>query len=312
MQLFSYLIDGEQRSGRLVGLLGVDVQRALSVYLEENPRPAELPSFEVARLTDLAALAPELLPLIEEATNWVLQLPPDAVALQNKKTILFEFNTVTLLPPISRPGKVICIGGNYPSAQDKNGPEFPTVFLKPASGVAADQMEVCLPTIAQNVACEVELAVVIGKTGHNLSLEETANVIIGYTLANDLGDHSIEKRTSQWTSGKMFDGFTPMGPVLFTPCELMQYDGLKLYTKVNGMTVQQGSTSQMFFDVAYLVSYLSTLTTLEPGDVILTGSPKTINGQPNPAYALKPGDTIEIGIEKLCSLWNTTIAERSN
>jgi acylpyruvate hydrolase len=309
MQLFSYLKNGSKRFGRLIGLLGVDITLAVSAYGKENPRALLIDPKTFDGIDEFSSLSEEQFPIIEEVTNWVMGLPQDSPVLHNNKEMLFEYSSVTLLSPIHKPGKVICIGGNYPSSIEDHGPEYPTVFLKPSSGVAADQAEIPLPVIANDVRCEVELAVVIGKKGRNLNFEEAHNIILGYTLANDLGDHNIEKRTSQWTSGKMFDAFTPIGPILITPNEMRNLDDLLLYTKVNGETVQRGSTRQMFFDVPYLVSYLSTLTTLEPGDVILTGSPKMIHWQPNPDYSLKPGDAIEIGIENQFSLWNKVVKE---
>ena len=173
-----------------------------------------------------------------------------------------------------------------------------------------DQQSVIIPGAAESVAYEVELAVVIGKRGRNLSSKDALSVVAGYTLANDLGDRLLEKRTSQWTSGKMFDTFTPMGPYLVTPDELPDPGNLEMFTRVNDQVVQRGNTSQMFFDVPQLVSYLSTLTTLEPGDVILTGSPKLMDGEPNPLVKLKPGDVVEVNIEQLSSLVNPVINEQ--
>jgi 2-keto-4-pentenoate hydratase/2-oxohepta-3-ene-1,7-dioic acid hydratase in catechol pathway len=164
--------------------------------------------------------------------------------------------------------------------------------------------------VAESVTYEVELAVVIGKRGRNLTLQETLSVIAGYTIANDLGDRLLEKRTSQWTSGKMFDTFTPMGPILITPEDLINTSNLALFTKVNDRIVQKGNSSQMFFDVPQLISYLSTLTTLDPGDVVLTGSPKLMDGEPNPYVVLKPGDFVQVGIETIATLTNPVIAEK--
>ena len=133
--------------------------------------------------------------------------------------------------------------------------------------------------------------------------------IAGYTIANDMGDRDLEKRTSQWTSGKMFDTFTPMGPVMLTPDELPPTVSLQMITRVNGKVVQKGCTSDMFFNVLELVCELSELTTLRPGDVILTGSPKLMEGQPASATPLIPGDQIEVSIEKIGSLSNAIFAE---
>jgi acylpyruvate hydrolase len=154
------------------------------------------------------------------------------------------------------------------------------------------------------VAYEVELVVVIGKRARKVHGEDASNHIAGFTLANDLGDRVLEKRTSQWTSGKMFDSFTPLGPVIVTPDEIVDTHNLSMETWVNDQQVQKGNTGEMFFDVDYLVSYISTLTTLEPGDIILTGSPKLMSGEPAPSVSLKPGDTVRISVEELGGLMN--------
>jgi acylpyruvate hydrolase len=223
--------------------------------------------------------------------------------------LIFEFDQTTLLPPIPRSGKVICIAGNYPSESQLKKPDYPIIFLKPSGGVIGDQADVLLPDIAQDVAYEVELAVVIGRRARNITEQEARNFLAGFTVANDLGDRVLEKRTSQWAIGKMFDTFTPMGPIMVTSDEFLNVGNLKMSTRVNGELVQSGSTSQMFFDISYLVSYLSTLTTLNPGDVILTGSPKFKDGEPNPIYRLRPGDVVQVEVEKLCSLTNPIKAE---
>jgi acylpyruvate hydrolase len=165
-------------------------------------------------------------------------------------------------------------------------------------------MPVWIPAIASSVACEVELAVVIGRRAHNLAEEDTSAYIAGYTLANDIGDRLLEKRTSQWTSGKMFDSFTPMGPAIVTSDEIENPHNLRMQTHVNDQQVQTGNTGEMFFTVSYLVRYLSTLTTLEPGDLILTGSPKMMGTEAGPSVSLKPGDTVRISIDCLGELVN--------
>ena len=149
----------------------------------------------------------------------------------------------------------------------------------------------------------------IGKRGRNLTPQETSSVIAGYTIANDLGDRLVEMRTSQWTSGKMYDTFTPMGPIMITPDELCDTRNLSIYTRVNDQIIQKGNTSEMFFDVPQLIGYLSTLTTLNPGDVVLTGSPKLIDGEPNPLVFLRPGDFVQTGIETIATLMNPVISE---
>jgi acylpyruvate hydrolase len=218
--------------------------------------------------------------------------------------VLLPSDQVHLMAPLPVPGKVICAAGNYPSAAADKKPDYPIIFLKPSSTVTGPGMPIYLSKLTQNVAYEVELALVISKLAWHVPPEEALHCIGGYLLANDVGDRDLEKRTSQWTSGKMFDSFTPMGPWLVTKDEIPYPGEREMLTTVNGEVVQKGSTAEMFFDPAQLVSILSDLTTLRPGDVILTGSPKMMDGQPNPVIALAPGDSVTISIDGLGQLTN--------
>jgi len=309
MQLFSYLSAGQVRSARLIGLLGIDLTLAAQSYLKHHEPPVTWSNRPLTTLTDLASLGSAGVQLVKNATDWVTQSYQESEKASLEKDLIFEFDQTVLLPPVPRPGKVICIAGNYPSESQLKRPDYPIVFLKPSGGVIGDQADVLLPEIAQDVAYEVELAVVIGRQAHNITDGEARMVLAGFTVANDLGDRVLEKRTSQWTIGKMFDTFTPLGPIMVTADEFLNIGNLKMSTRVNGELMQSGSTSQMFFDVPSLVSYLSTLTTLNPGDVILTGSPKFIDGEPNPVYRLRPGDVVQVEVEKLGSLTNPIKAE---
>jgi acylpyruvate hydrolase len=309
MQIFTYRDNGQERSARFGNNIGLDFFLSAQCYLENqsqsSPNPKNLPY----NLSDVLALGVEGLDFIQKATDWILDALPVRFMESENHGLIVDMNTVTLLPPIPKPGKVICIAGNYPAPNKMEKPEYPIIFLKPTGSVIGNKQSVVIPPMAKSVAYEVELAIVIGKRGKNLSPQEGKSIIAGYTIANDLGDRLLEKRTSQWTSGKLFDTFTPMGSLLITSDELTDADNLEIFTKVNGETVQQGNTSQMFFDVPFLVSYLSTLTTLEPGDVILTGSPKLMNGVINPTCELKHGDVLEVGIENFPSLMNPIVFE---
>ncbi len=310
MRLFSYLSRGEVRSARQEGELGLDFNYSVELFRNAHTK-LEMPfnSLPIS-LSELLSLGSEGLKFSKDVTDWVL----NTLAESGQETLVngevFYIKDVTILAPILRPGKLICIAGNYPAPNKLERPDFPTIFLKPSGGVIGHQQSVIIPKIAENVTYEVELAVVIGKRGRNLSLQETSSIIAGYTIANDLGDRLLEKRTSQWTSGKLFDTFTPLGPILITPDELTDTNNLALFTKVNDRIVQKGNSSQMFFNVPQLIRYLSTLTTLDPGDVVLTGSPKLMDGKPNPLVVLKPGDFVQVGIETIATLTNPVIAEK--
>jgi 2-keto-4-pentenoate hydratase/2-oxohepta-3-ene-1,7-dioic acid hydratase in catechol pathway len=297
MRLVTYSRNNVSRLGILLDKKVVDVQRAYQKYCHATNRTPTWINYYGSMLEMLKA-GNEALKILAETIQFV----------QTKMTIgkddLIELEDVTLLAPLSNPGKVICIGGNFPAIGKLTAPEYPVVFLKPASTITGSGMPVWVSEITANVAYEVELVIVIGKRARMVKAGDASNHIAGFTLANDLGDRMLEKRTSQWTSGKMFDSFTPLGPVIVTPDEIVDTHNLPMETWVNNHQVQKGNTGEMFFDVEYLVSYISTLTTLEPGDIILTGSPKLMNGEPALSVTLKPGDTVKISIASLGELIN--------
>jgi 2-keto-4-pentenoate hydratase/2-oxohepta-3-ene-1,7-dioic acid hydratase in catechol pathway len=214
--------------------------------------------------------------------------------------------------PFRRPGKIICVGLNYYSHLAEIGeavPEYPILFLKPATSIIGPEQAIILPRISKQVDYEGELAVVIGRAGKNISQRNALDYVAGYTCANDVSAHDIEFRTSQWTSGKMLDTFCPLGPVLVTQNEIPDPNSLRLKTTLNGRTVQDASTADMVFSVDFLVSYVSSLATLEPGDVILTGTPAGIGCNRKPQVFLKAGDQVSVEIDGIGTLTNPVIAE---
>lgn len=216
------------------------------------------------------------------------------------------------LPPVLRPGKIICVGLNYPPPQgDAAGPapRYPVLFHKVATCLVGQLGAVRIPAFARQVTYEGELAVVIGGRGRYIAPEDAGRYIAGYTIANDIGASDIQARSSQWTSGKMLDTFCPLGPALATPASVPHPQELRIQTRLNQQVVQDATTAEMIFDIPTLVSYISQLATLEPGDLILTGSPKRVGQQPDPRLLLKPGDTIAVSIEKLGTLTNPVAAE---
>lgn len=219
-----------------------------------------------------------------------------------------------LLPSVLKPGKIICAGMNYPPPApepDWRPPEFPVLFHKPSSALVGYGTAIRLPAISQQVLYEGELAVVIGTEARYVPIERALEVVAGYTIANDVGAADIEGRSSQWASGKMFDTFCPLGPALVTADEIADPDNLCIKTTLNDQVVQESSTAEMIFSVPYLVSHVSQLTTLQPDDLILAGSPKRAGDQADPRIPLKAGDTISIEIEGLGVLSNPVVAEES-
>jgi acylpyruvate hydrolase len=219
---------------------------------------------------------------------------------------------VEIRAPVLRPGKVVCVGLNYRSHLAEIGErpsEYPTLFLKTATSVIGHGQTIVLPRVSRQVDLEGELAVIIGRKGKYISKDDALSFVAGYTCANDVSAHDIEFRTSQWTSGKMLDTFCPLGPVLVTADEISNPNALRLRTTHNGKIVQDASTSDMIFSVPFLISYISSLATLEPGDVILTGTPAGIGCNRDPPVFLQPGDRVSVEIDGIGTLTNPVAAE---
>jgi acylpyruvate hydrolase len=224
---------------------------------------------------------------------------------------VFSVDEIEYLPPVLSPGKIICVGMNYPDpVQPGSRPDYPVLFLKPASTMIGHQQPIQIPKVSREIKIEGELAVVIGRRGKHIRPEDVPSYVAGYMIANDATASDLEKRTSQWATGKILDTFTPMGPYLVTSDEGINPNELTIKTTLNERVVQAANTREMFFGVADLVSYISQLATLEPGDVILTGSPKR-NGEELAAEVLiKPGDRVSIEIENIGTLANSVVEEK--
>lgn len=207
-----------------------------------------------------------------------------------------------LLPPVV-PSKIICVGRNYAAHAQEHEvevPEVPLLFLKPPSSVIGPGETIYLPPQSQRVEHEAELAVVIGKRSRWLDIEGAKDVILGYTIANDVTARDLQRRDGQWTRGKGFDTFCPIGPWVET--ELDPADAV-ITCAVNGELRQMGSTRDMVFSVRQLVAYASSVMTLEPGDLLLTGTPAGVG-------VLNDGDELLTSIEGIGELRNTVKAEQ--
>jgi acylpyruvate hydrolase len=300
MRLITYQLNEKTHLGVLLDTKVIDVQLAYLEYCRITKRPPALEHQFDSMLGWLAAKEEDQ----KTASEAIRFIATGSKVEFSASLISIDLQDLTLLPPLPKPGKVICIAGNFPAAGKTSAPDYPVVFLKPSSSITGPGMPIWISDMTTSVAYEVELAIVMAKRARRVDIDNALSCIGGYTLANDLGDRILEKRTSQWTSGKMFDSFTPIGPALVTPDEIPDIHNLPMETWVNGQQVQKGNTGGMFFGPEYLVSYISHLTTLELGDIILTGSPKLLDGEPAPVVALKPGDTVRINIDGLGELIN--------
>ncbi|MCQ9618331.1 fumarylacetoacetate hydrolase family protein [Paenalcaligenes niemegkensis] len=200
-------------------------------------------------------------------------------------------------------GKFICIGLNYSDHAAETGavvPPEPIIFMKASSAIIGPNDDVLIPRNSTKTDWEVELGVVIGDRAKYVSEADALKYVAGYCTINDLSEREFQmERAGQWTKGKSCDTFGPIGPWLVTKDEIDDPQNLGMWLKVNGQSMQDGSTSTMVFGVAKLVSYLSQFMSLEPGDIISTGTPPGVGLGMKPPVFLKPGDVIELGIEGL-------------
>jgi len=218
-------------------------------------------------------------------------------AWETERTL--SLHEASLLTPVV-PTKIVCVGLNYrghPAGLGQPIPQEPVIFLKPPTTINKPEGEIVIPPGIGQVDYEAELAVVIGRHTHNASPAEARQSILGYTCANDVTAREIQRRDGQWTRAKSFDGFCPLGPWVETDVEP---DDLLVEAIINGEVRQAARTSEMIFGVYDLVSFISGVMTLLPGDVVLTGTPAGIG-------AVRPGDKVEVRIEGIGSLTNTVV-----
>ena len=212
-------------------------------------------------------------------------------------------DSTRLGPPVAQVGKLVCIGLNYRDHAREAGMEIPTepvVFMKATSSICGPNDDVLLPPDSTKSDWEVELGVVIGREARYVSLPEALGHIAGLCVINDLSERAYQlERGGQWDKGKGCDTFAPIGPYLVTLDEIENLDSLELWCDVNGQRMQSGNTHNMIFGVAFLVHYLSQFMSLQPGDIISTGTPPGVGMGRKPPMGLKPGDEIALGIAQL-------------
>ena len=217
-----------------------------------------------------------------------------------------------LAPAVARPGKIVCIGLNYRDHARESGaslPAEPIVFLKATSALAGPNDDLVLPRAGDKTDWEVELAIVIGARAKYVMPEAALGHVAGFVLHNDYSERGFQlERHGQWTKGKSADGFAPLGPLVVTPDELPNFADTRLWLKLNGEIQQQSRTAEMIFDVPTLVSYVSQFMTLEPGDVVSTGTPAGVGLGRKPPRFLRPGDVVEYGIDGLGEARHRVIA----
>jgi acylpyruvate hydrolase len=220
--------------------------------------------------------------------------------------------SAALAPVVPRPRKILCVGLNYRNhilEMGRDVPTAPTLFAKFDRTLIGPADDILLPPESAEVDWEAELALVIGRCVRRASAQEAGDAIAGYTVANDISMRDWQRRTPEWLQGKAFESSTPIGPELVTVSDLDAGD-LEVRCEVNGEVMQRSRTSDLVFSPAELVSYASRIITLDPGDLILTGTPGGVGSARQPPVFLHPGDTVATTVEGIGSLVNTCVAER--
>jgi 2-keto-4-pentenoate hydratase/2-oxohepta-3-ene-1,7-dioic acid hydratase in catechol pathway len=279
-------------------------QNPSAVLSRDIPTPGVLIGDEIVDLTGLAHSS--VLSIIESG-----ELALKEVATKLDKAPRVALSEVTLHAPI-RPPRIFAIGLNYAShaAESKMAVQkVPTVFMKLSSAVVGPDTPVILPKISSQPDYEAEFAVVIGKAGYQISASDWQQYVFGYTIVNDVSARDMQLATSQWTLGKSFPTFSPLGPAIVTADEVPDPHTLDISLTIDGETLQSSNTRDLIFKVPALIEHISSLTPLEVGDVISTGTPEGVGLGRTPQRWLKPDEEMVVTIEKLGSLRNRTVAE---
>jgi 2-keto-4-pentenoate hydratase/2-oxohepta-3-ene-1,7-dioic acid hydratase in catechol pathway len=268
-------------------------------------KPALLDADGVAR--DLSGLVPDIAGsvLSDTGINMLRGLDPANLPVLPKD--------VRIGPCVGGTGKVICIGLNYSDHAAETGaavPPEPITFMKATSALCGPNDPIIVPRGSTKTDWEVELAIIIGTTARYVTEENAMSYIAGYAVANDVSERAWQmERAGQWTKGKSSDNFGQVGPWLVTRDDIEDPQALRLWLRVNGEKMQDGSTKTMVFGVGFLVSYLSQFFTLHPGDIIMTGTPPGVGLGMKPPRFLKPGDVVELGIDGLGQQRQDVIAD---
>jgi len=266
----------------------------------QNDTVISLKSAGIPDVLSVLQGGPEALKVIE-----VLLAKPPADAVS-------PLSDVKLCAPIPKPTKIVCVGLNYRDHAIESKmeiPSRPTIFSKYNNTVIGPDDNIVIPNNTQKPDYEAEFAFVIGKGGRHIKAEDWPQHVFGYMNLNDVSARDVQLAVSQWVMGKTFDTFAPMGPYLVTADEIEDPHNLNISLTLNGETVQNSNTKELIFKIPYLIEFLSSIMTLEAGDIVTTGTPSGVGMAWDPPKWLKPGDEVVVTVEGLGSLRNTCIAE---
>jgi len=287
MHLISFTRDGRIRSGGTEGVPDPSITRVIDLNAADPRLPADM--LQLLRGGD------ELLDL---ARHVIQSAPPE---------MWLEIAGPELLAPVPNPGKLICIGLNYrdhAAEAEMAAPAEPVVFAKLSNTFNGPYSPIRIPRGSEQIDYEGELGVVLGKTCKGVKEADALEYVAGYLAVNDVSARDVQHRNGQWVLGKSPDGFAPMGPALVTADEVGDPQQLDLRTRIGDEVVQSANTREMIFPVSHLISFISEFVTLEPGDVIATGTPSGVGGAQEPPRWLRAGETVRVEFPKLGALAN--------
>ena len=291
MMLVSYRVGGSDTAWR-VGMMRDSAVVDVSAFVSSDGK-----SYSSVK---------ELLPRLDEVGEWVSQ------QLEAGNHIL-SLDTLELGPPVPDPDKILCLGINYRAhaAEAQQAlPAVPLFFAKFRNSLTGPTSPILLPRVSDRIDYEGELAVIIGKRCKNVTEQEALSYVAGYSIMNDVSARDLQMQTSQWTAGKALDTFAPMGPGIVSASEIPDPQTLTLITRLNGQEVQHDNTANMIFSVASALAFLSSIMTLEPGDILSTGTPSGVGFTRTPPLFLQDGDVVEVEIERIGCLRNPVKREK--
>jgi 2-keto-4-pentenoate hydratase/2-oxohepta-3-ene-1,7-dioic acid hydratase in catechol pathway len=281
----------------------------VTIQREGYTEPAVMADGEVVGLrrggfSDLVSVIEGGADALDRVLRWLDNTPGDEVLRADK---------VRFAAPIPRPPKLICIGLNYRDHAEEAKlpiPEVPTMFAKFSTAITGHGHPIVLPKNSTKPDYEAEFAIVIGRRGRHVREENWRDYVFGYTMINDVSARDFQMATSQWMIGKTFDTFAPMGPAVVTADEIEDPHNLAISLTLSGEVMQNSNTRNLIFQTPRLIAYLSSVFTLEPGDVIATGTPAGVGFARKPPRWLKPGDEARVTVEGLGELVNPVVAEQ--
>jgi 2-keto-4-pentenoate hydratase/2-oxohepta-3-ene-1,7-dioic acid hydratase in catechol pathway len=301
MKLLSFRVNNETRLGLLVNSSIVDVARGCDQLFGEKVPSDMLIFLEDGEATMVKARN------LEEVAKTSLK------TMHSASDAVFDVGEVEVLAPIPRTRKnIICLGLNYVEHSQEVGlplPKYPIFFTKPPTSIIGPEAPVLFPKSTSKVDYEAELAFIFGKKGKDVSEEDAFNYVAGYTVFNDITARDLQGKHGQWFKGKGLDTFSSIGPYVVTKDEVPNPHNLEISLELNGRLMQKSNTRNMLFKIPALVKYITMDMTVEPGDVVATGTPSGVGYTRKPPVYLKPGDVMKVSVEKVGVLQNTVVSQ---